>query len=958
MYKKIWLTGISLLMIFTIKAQSFTVSGVLQDQAARTPLTGATIRLTSITDSLLSLSTLSDSTGSFTFTNLGRDSFLLTISSVGYNVIRRSIRIDSTDIMMEIAAVPNASAELETVVIRTAVSPVSQKGDTLQINASQFKVNPDATAEDLARKVPGITIENGQVKAQGENVRRVTIDGRELFGEDATAALRNLPAEVIDKIQIFDRLSDQAQFSGFDDGNTSREINIVTKANMRNGQFGRVYAGYGTDNRYSLGGNATFLKENRRISLVGLSNNINQQNFSQQDLLGVTSNARSGGNNRGGGQRGANNNQGGGGQRGGNQGGGFGSNSNFLVGQQPGINRTNALGINYSDIWGKSVTVSGSYFFNNANNTTNELSNTQYFSEEVPDIIQNTRAESRNNNHRFSVRFDYRIDSSNQLLITPSLSFQDNNSERTVTTLRMRSHGDTSRLATNNTSGSRTGNNINNTILYRHSFPKRGRTFSVSLNTSFNKRDGESYVNTFERRFNSTGPEDTSTRRFSDQFNNGQQVSTNISYTEPVGRNSQLQVNYNPTFSNSNSDQQTYGFNTQQGKYSDRLDSLSNKFENRNRSQNAGLSYRYGNRDRQLSLGMSYQTTTLNSEQTFPRTLTVKKTFSNILPNAMARYKISTRSSLRFNYRANTNQPSVNQLQNVIEINNAPFYSAGNPELEQQYMHTVSSQYTYTNTGKGLLMMANIFYQAANNYITNATYIPILGDSTIGSGIILRDSSDQLTKPVNLDGYSSLRSFFTFAIPVKAVKSNLNLNGGVTFTRLPGILNIERNETRNLTLTLGTVIGSNVSQYVDFTVSYNANFNRVRSNSQANINQNYFNHVAGLQLNLLSKNGWFFQNDLNNQLYSGLTEGFNQAYTIWNMSAGKKIMKEQKGELRLSVFDLLRQNRSISREVNVNFIEDTQNEVLTQYFMLTFSYNLRNFGTAVTRGGNNPVTPR
>ena len=173
--------------------------------------------------------------------------------------------------------------------------------------------------------------------------------------------MRNLPAEIIDKIQVFDKLSDQAAFTGFDDGNSQKSINVVTKANMRNGQFGRMYAGYGTDNRYNAGGNESFFKGNRRLSFVGLFNNINQQNFSSQDLLGVTSNSGGGGT-RGGGNRG-------GGAAGGNRGGGnFGGQQNFLVGQQNGISKTNAFGINYSDQWGKKLTVSGSYFFNNSNN--------------------------------------------------------------------------------------------------------------------------------------------------------------------------------------------------------------------------------------------------------------------------------------------------------------------------------------------------------------------------------------------------------------------------------------------------------------------------------------------------------------------------------------------------------------------------------------------------------------
>ena len=269
-------------------AQQFTISGTVKDQQAGTSLQRATIRLYSSTDPGFSKTTLSDTAGYFIFQNLQRDSFLLNISFTGYKEVSQPVVIDTANVHLEIAATPSESSEMATVVIRVNVPTVTQKGDTLQVNADQFKVNPDASAEDLVRKVPGVTVENGQVKAQGEVVQKVTLDGRDLFGDDATAALKNLPAEIVDKIQIFDRLSDQAQFTGFDDGSASRSINIITKANMRNGQFGRVYAGYGTDDRYAAGGNATLLHENRRISIVGNFNNTNQQNFAQEDLLGLT----------------------------------------------------------------------------------------------------------------------------------------------------------------------------------------------------------------------------------------------------------------------------------------------------------------------------------------------------------------------------------------------------------------------------------------------------------------------------------------------------------------------------------------------------------------------------------------------------------------------------------------------------------------------------------------------
>src|SRR5215203_2898498 len=442
MYRKFFLIGLAFFIINGLHAQLLSISGAVVDQQNKAPLTGATAKLNSVTDSAFIRTVVSDSLGRFSFTGLQRDSFLLTISFIGYNPVLRGVRLDTTDISLDINAVANSSQELATVVIRSTSGPV-QKGDTLQISANQFKVNPDASGEDLIRKVPGVTIENGQVKAQGENVQKVTID----------------------KIQIFDRLSDQAQFTGFEDGNTSKSINIVTKANMRNGQFGRVFAGYGTDERYAAGGNATILKENRKISLVGNFNNTNQQNFAQQDLLGVTStnNQRgSGGFRGGGGNRVQTGNRGqGGGNPGGGNFGGFGNNNNFLVGQQNGINKTNAFGINYSDLWGPKITMTGSYFFNNTSNNTNEIANTQYYS--GGGILDTTASSNTNTNHRFNMRFEYRIDSANQIIISPNLSFQDNNSERHTNQITFDSLSSLQRrISQNNTNSSRSGNNLNN----------------------------------------------------------------------------------------------------------------------------------------------------------------------------------------------------------------------------------------------------------------------------------------------------------------------------------------------------------------------------------------------------------------------------------------------------------------------------------------------------------------
>src|SRR5664279_5929757 len=268
------------------KAQS--VTGILQDISDNTPVSNATVKLSAANLASTEFTSVSNNKGIFSFNNVPSGNYTLTVTSIGYENASKKITIGVNTTELGVIKVSRGAKTLQAVVVNGAAPTIKQNNDTMEFGASQYKVNPDATSEDLIRKMPGVTVDKktGSVTAMGETVQKVTVDGRDFFGDDATATLRNLPADIIDKIQVFDKLSDQAQLTGLDDGNTSKSINIVTKANMRTGNFGRIYGGYGTDGRYSGGGNVSFFNNNRRISLVGLFNNVNQQNFSSQDLLG------------------------------------------------------------------------------------------------------------------------------------------------------------------------------------------------------------------------------------------------------------------------------------------------------------------------------------------------------------------------------------------------------------------------------------------------------------------------------------------------------------------------------------------------------------------------------------------------------------------------------------------------------------------------------------------------
>jgi hypothetical protein len=912
-------------LIICANASGQTVSGTLKDAANNSPISNATVSFTNSESPTNPILTVSSGNGLFVFKNVASGTYTLDITSIGYKAYKKQIIVTGKDIDFGKIAITKSAETLSTVVIDNTPA-VRQNGDTLEFAASQYKVNPDATSEDLIRKMPGITVDKttGAVTAMGETVQKVTVDGRDFFGDDATATLRNLPAEVIDKIQVFDKLSDQAALTGFDDGNTTKSINIVTKKDMRTGNFGRIYAGYGTDDRYSGGGNVSFFNNARRISLIGLVNNVNLQNFSTQDLLGVTSSSSRGG--------------------GGARGGQGGNTSGFTVGPQNGIAKTNAFGINYSDAWGKKVDVTGSYFFNNSNTDNNQNTSQQNFITADSSLYydENSLSNSENYNNRVNFRLTYRIDSSNTILATSNLKFQSNNSTSQVKGDNYLDEAKQNLLSQteNDLSSELQGNNLSNEVLLRHAFAKRGRSISLGVYQTSNDKNGQNFLDAYNNYYKPLS-QDT-VKQVSNSASNSNQYRLSLVYTEPIAPKTQLQVNYSPSFQTNKADQETFAFDDGSSKYSILDTSLSNKFDNTYNTQNTGVTVRRGDKNNMVAAGISYQYSELKSSQVFPEVSQIDNVYSNFLANAFSRFKLSSRSTLRVIYRGSVSPPSVTQLQNVINNSNQLFYTTGNPDLQQQYTNNLIARYNFTNTGKSQSFFANIFLQNINDYVANATYTAFK-DSVLSNTVILKKGS-QLSKPVNMNGYVSAKSFFTFGMPIKFIKSNLNWNAGVTYTKLPGMNNNVSNISNIYNYNLGAVLGSNISEYIDFDLSYSANFNVAKNTFQPTLNNNYFTQTADIEFNLLTKKGTFFQNDLANQNYKGLSDGFNQNYWLWNMSIGQKFLKDQKGELKLSAFDLLNQNKSITRTVTSSYVQDQTNTVLRQYFMLTFTYKLKNFG--------------
>ncbi|MFY8020413.1 MAG: outer membrane beta-barrel protein, partial [Bacteroidia bacterium] len=675
---------------------------------------------------------------------------------------------------------------------------------------------------------------------------------------------------------------------------------------------------------------------NRRITLLGMSNNINQQNFSAQDLFG-------GAGNRGGGQRPPGMGGGGMGRPGGPGGAMSAMQStlnNFMVGQQNGINITNSAGFNYINKWGKKVDVSGSYFFNEGENQTDKnLTKTFLLGGENKQVYSEISASNTQNyNHRFNLRLEYNIDTNNSILYTPKFSLQQNKSLSSTI-------GKTS-FGSNEISETRSfydnlneGFSLNNNILYKRKFQKTGRTISLNLGYDISDKTAQNYqssINTSIDTFTAAN----NINQYSKQKTFNSNANANLTYTEPLGKNGQLLLSYAPSYVINESDKQTNQYDSINSEYQIKDTILSNKFINTVSTHRSSINYNLKGEKYNFMVGLTHQYLVLDNVQEYPANRSFNKPFTNFLPNAMFQYEFNKNKSIRTFYRTATNVPSVSQLQNVLDNSNPLILSIGNPNLKQEFSNFLMFRYSNNMAEKGKSLFLFGMLNLTNNYIASTTSIART-DTTINDVFLSRGT--QLSRPENLDGNYSIRTFLTYATPFKKLKSNLNINAGLSYTKVPGMINGKLNNAQTINLNSGFVLGSNISPKVDFNINYTANVNWVQNTLQNTGNNNFLVQNAGAKINLMPNASWVFNSDITYSNYYGLGEAFNQEFYLWNAAIAYKFLNKKVGEIRLSVFDLLNQNNSINRSVTETYIEDTRTRVLNRYFMFTFTYNIRQF---------------
>ncbi|MCH7408591.1 outer membrane beta-barrel protein [Belliella sp. DSM 111904] len=898
----------------SLYAQS--ISGRVLDQESKETLPGAYVFIKTINGETLQ-STFTDGNGKFSFQKPTARTFKIEISFVGYSTNIIEIEKIENNSVGDIEISEDGQL-LETFEIRAQVLTGEVKGDTVAFNANAFKTRPQANADELIRKMPGVVMRGGTIEVQGEVVGRVLVDGEPFFGDNPAMAMANLPVEIIDKIEFLDQRSDQAVLTGFDDGNTTKTINIITKKEVKSGMFGRVSAGYGTDNNYLGSAALNFFKGSQRTTVLGLTNNINQQNFSSDDLEGAFGDAAG---------------QAGGGGRGGNP---------LQTWERPGITVTNAAGFNFSDKFdnGKAK-ITGSYFFNDNRNTLNRVSSRAYIlpSDSLQLYNQETNDVSHSQRHRLDLRLDYDITDKHAIIWRPRFNTQMREFTNSTVAQNLLDPNSPINEIDNVTVGSNQWFSFDNDFTYRFKFNKPGRILSTSATTRLNSNERISNLTSVNTDFETAAVDSLiqNTTFNSNNFN----YRISFDYNEPLSEKSQLRLQYRIGNDLGDTRQEVRQRLAESTIFE--LDSaLSNTFENSYLQQQSGIGYRFNNEKFRIFTSVDYEVSNLDSDRIFPGFENTQRTFRNVIPRAVINYNASEKTNIRLDYRTRTDAPSIRQLQEVIDNRNPIQVSTGNANLVQEYEHRIFARIRNINTETSRSFFMFVSGSRRNNYLGNSTFVAA-ADTLLEGNVLLRQGG-QFNKPVNLDGYWDARSYVSYGFPIAAIKSNLNISTRVNYTNRPGVINDQLNINRNLAVAPGLGISSNISERLDFNLSTEGSFNTVQSTIQTSLDNNFYTQNTRLDFYWQPLGGFFVSSNVNHMIFQGLGEGFDRTVVLMNADLGYRFGSKEKLEAKLTVFDLLNQNTSITRQVTDVFIEDQRTNVLTRFVMLSLTYNLRSFG--------------
>jgi len=768
--------------------------------------------------------------------------------------------------------------------------------------------------------LPGVEVErDGTVRAQGEQVNQILVDGKEFFGTDPKVATKNLPADAIDKVQVFNRKSDRSEFSGVDDGQRQKTINLELKEDKKKGAFGRVTGGGGTDERYYGKANINRFSPNRQLSLIGTVNNINEQGFSMNDYFNFS----------------------GGMQRmmsGGSGGIRIELNSEDMAipidqGNNNGLFTTWAGGLNFNNEFSKKLEVGGSYFFSQLNQDIRKrVRSENYLADRTLITEENSLQSTERSNHRLNVNLRYRPDSLQEIRFRTNLSFNQTDYQRSKDSRTSLGTGVLENTGKSDYFSEGQNTLLNGSLTYRRKLGRPGRTFSLGLDYGITDRQSNGIVDALNQ-FGLSNPNSMTSdtlNQENDQANQRFSYGLNTSFTEPLGKREFLEANY--SFSNYNEDSDRTVFDLFGPAMESRLlnDQLSFKYDNLYTYHRGGFNFRLNRKKFNFSTGISLQESILRGEL-LPQDVEIKQSYVNLLPNLRWSYNMTMANRLSFDYEAFVREPDIQQLQPTVNNSDPLNIYEGNPNLRPEY----SNNFRLSYNSYDQITLSSFFA------FINFTYT----DQTITNAVSFDERLVRTIKPINLKDNQRYRANFSYSSPFRPLQLRTNISADLSYNQAFTLVGDQINRTRRYRVRPGLRLENRFKEKFDLAVGAKIGFNETRYDINKVFDQSFINQTYFADLTIPLPAGFNFNSTLDYDLYRDRGEGFNQDIAVLNFSLKKFFMPSKQLELKLMVFDALNQNIGINRMAEQNFLIDERIESLGRYFMLSLTYNLSAFGS-------------
>jgi hypothetical protein len=896
----------SLLIFFFLSANAqndIIISGTILDVNTQLPVELATVYLSTVKDSSVIDYTVSDKKGNFKFVSkkINKPVFLK-VSNIGYKNFLKEFKEVYNSIPIGNIYMEESQNLLKEVVIKTQAPPIRVKKDTLEFNAPSFKVRPDATVEALLKQLPGFLIDSdGVLTVNGKVVTEVLINGKPFFDRDGALILKNLPAELIQKVQVMDYKTKKEEMSKQEASSDNSRVNLTIVEEKNKGMFGKFLAGYGTDDRYETSFITNFFDNNRKISLLASSNNVNSTGFSMDEVFD-------------------------------NMGGGRNSSGRTSGTTGKGITTSNLFGINYVDELFKDFESSSSYNFSNISTENATKAKQVSFLPEGSFLTESdSKSKSERTENKLNFELEYDINPQTRIVYVPKYNQSNSTSSSMSSSF---STDENSEALNESTSQSNTENSsqaFSNAINFNKSFEKRARNLSVSIDSDNNGNEVDVLNKAKTIFYQNNIPDDIrDQKRITD--NDSDSYSAEIEYTEPITDSLRVRVGGQYNWRNNISDLKTYDFDTLNQSYTTENDMMSNFTTSKRNafSQKLGVTFEKNKFTFNFNSGASiiqYD----NHSLYLDKATDLNKKYIIPIGTASIRYRVGKTKSVSFRYDYNLNLPSANQLLPVLNLANPLNTFIGNPDLNPSERHGGS---LFVRNFDMRTRSGYEFYVRGDFYTTEVVSFTVY-NANRKANTTYKNVSDTYSTSLGGSWNKSIKkeaNLFRFGLGLNA---NVSLSKGFTNTVLY--------DAKSLRITPRVFTTYEYGELLIVSPSYNFTFDETNYSNSGIKASSTIVHRANLQVTNYWPTNWIFGNDFGYTYNSNLAPGFKKDFFLWNTSLSYTFL-EKRLMAKLKVYDVLDQNQSNGRNISATSIRDEENIVLKRYAMFSLTYKMDQFG--------------